>query len=197
MVTVFSCSSSFAQKKRDCLHAFCDTIASVAQIGFKSHRGKIIIPATYKKTSSDRLCSFVLVSTYSGKTFAIDKAGTILWEPFWYDRKPDAEKEGLFRVISNDLVGFANKSGKMVIHPSFVSASYFSEGLAAVNVGGKVTRNGEYDVVEGGLWGYINRIGQLVIAPQFLTADEFLNGQARVTTKELKSISINKDGKPR
>jgi hypothetical protein len=48
---------------------------------------------------------------------------------------------------------FIDKSGKIITRQRFDDAKNFSEGLAAVQVGGK--------------WGFINKSGQMVISPQF------------------------------
>ena len=52
------------------------------------------------------------------------------------------------------------------IGPQFEFARRFSEGLAAVDIGGKI--------------GFIDKAGKLVIEPQFLFALEFSQGQAQV-----------------
>lgn len=74
--------------------------------------------------------------------------------------------------------GFQDSAGRFVIEPQFESAHAFSEGLAAVNVGGTV-KDG---VVEGGKWGYIDKAGNRVILAQFDEAFEFKQGLANVET---------------
>jgi len=43
----------------------------------------------------------------------------------------------------------------------------FSEGLAAICIGGKSKSEGEYSYWEGGKWGYINKKGEIVVPPKF------------------------------
>ena len=61
-------------------------------------------------------------------------------------------------------VGFIDRTGKVVIPPQFDSAEYFSEGLAAVEVGEKWGLIGKSG---GEKWGFIDRSGNMVIQPQY------------------------------
>jgi WG containing repeat len=63
--------------------------------------------------------------------------------------------------------GYIDKSGRVVIEAQFDGACDFSEGLACVEVGGKM--------------GYIDLKGRIVIAPQFEIAQDFSEGLAVVT----------------
>ncbi|QOY89865.1 WG repeat-containing protein [Paludibaculum fermentans] len=62
--------------------------------------------------------------------------------------------------------GFVDFQGRRVIPEKFEGTTEFSEGLAAVRV--------------GGLWGYIDKSGAFAIAPRFLEAEPFSEGAARV-----------------
>lgn len=62
--------------------------------------------------------------------------------------------------------GFVDLQGRRVIPERFEQTKEFSEGLAAVRV--------------GGLWGYIDKTGAFAIAPRFLEAEPFSEGAARV-----------------
>jgi hypothetical protein len=77
--------------------------------------------------------------------------------------------------------GFIDHTGKMVISPQFDFAKGFSEGKAAVKVGGK--------------WGFIDQGGQLVIRPQFTYAHSFSEGLAWVDLGEDKYALIDGMGK--
>jgi hypothetical protein len=75
-----------------------------------------------------------------------------------------------------------SRSGKVVIKPKFDLTFHFSEGLAAVEIGGK--------------WGYINKAGKMVIAPKELEhVEDFHHGLAFVTTKDGKYGYIDTSGK--
>jgi len=83
--------------------------------------------------------------------------------------------EGLAAVITQQRLGYINKSGDFAISPNlefdpisiFREGAYqFSEGLARVAIAER--------------WGFLNVAGQFVIAPQFDSAGAFSEGLARV-----------------
>ena len=88
----------------------------------------------------------------------------------------DRFNEGLAAVQNDDLWGYVNTKGEMVIPFQFTDAQRFYEGLAAVYVGGYVGDEGP----TGGGYGYINPSGELVIAPQFDFGEDFNHGIACV-----------------
>lgn len=92
----------------------------------------------------------------------------------------------LFPAVKDGKYGFIDVHGQFVIPPSFTSAQGFSEGLAAVYVGGEshLERSSDgspYISYEKGKWGYIDRTGIMVIPPQFGSAAPFSEGLALVT----------------
>ena len=68
--------------------------------------------------------------------------------------------------------GFLDKTGRAVVEPKYTNADDFSEGLAAVKVGGTH--------VLGGKWGYIDTSGRMVIEPRFDRVGPFSEGLAAV-----------------
>ncbi len=85
----------------------------------------------------------------------------------------------LFPALKNGKYGYININGAFIIPPTFTDANPFSEGLAAVHVGGhSFIAGGEkpYLSTEGGKWGYIDRAGEIKIAPQFDVANRFSDG---------------------
>lgn len=75
-------------------------------------------------------------------------------------------QEKLFPVLNNNLWGFINKEGKIVIEYKFKNVGKFSENLAPARL------NGTY--------GYIDTIGNFVISPQYDIALPFYNDIAQV-----------------
>lgn len=71
-------------------------------------------------------------------------------------------QDRLYRVYRAGKCGYINRTGKIRIPPSFDDCSDFSEGLAAILVGG---RFGE--MTRGAKVGYIDNLGRIVIRPQF------------------------------
>ena len=69
-------------------------------------------------------------------------------------------------------MGYLNTKGEWSIKPQFDHATDFSEGLAAVNKGGRCGA--------GGKWGYIKKDGELAIPFRYNFASKFKNGHACV-----------------
>lgn len=76
--------------------------------------------------------------------------------------------EGLAVFRENDLYGFMDKTGKVIIKPQFKNANGFNEGLAAVSDA-------------PGNWGYVNKKGEFVIKPTYISASRFNEGIAVVS----------------
>jgi hypothetical protein len=72
----------------------------------------------------------------------------------------------------NSKWGFIDKTGEVVVAPKYSWVADFSEGLAAVKVGGTHFLGGKY--------GFIDRTGRTVIEPQFQGAKSFSEGLAAV-----------------
>ena len=70
----------------------------------------------------------------------------------------------LFPVVHNARWGYINTNGDLVIPCQFDNAQYFSEGLAAVRL--------------GGFYGYIDTAGRWAIPPQYDYAFPFSEGFA-------------------
>ncbi len=72
----------------------------------------------------------------------------------------------LFTFEENDLRGYADATGRVVIEPQFPLAWEFSEDLARVHI---CTRKGFRE-------GFIDRTGRIVIEPQFRDVEDFSGG---------------------
>lgn len=88
----------------------------------------------------------------------------------------------LFPVKRENLAGFIDIKGDVIIPLQFAEVGEFSEGLAAAQD------------VESGKWGYIDRIGTFIIAPQFRTAGFFSEGLAGVRIEDSDGWFINHSG---
>ncbi len=73
----------------------------------------------------------------------------------------------LFPVSHENLWGYMDAAGKIVIEPQFNMAFEFAEGVAQVMVKDR--------------WGYIDPSGKFVIEPKFARSDRFYEGFARVS----------------
>jgi hypothetical protein len=76
-------------------------------------------------------------------------------------------------IMSDDLYGYADVTGKIIVDPQYKNANAFHEGLAAVDLSESPNLT-DYN------WGYIDKTGNTVIAPAFSWAGDFSEGVARV-----------------
>lgn len=131
------------------------------QVQFSSQEHKIW-PSQYHDQCIDVMC---------GDAYGLmDSTGKFI-VPCRYDRIVMAYfPNGLARVEKNNLVGFVDRSGKLVIDCSFQNAGYFSDGLCNVRHDEK--------------WGYINEQGKVVIPHQYTIGLAFSEGYARVAIQE-------------
>jgi len=147
--------------------------------GYVNGLGEVVIPPQYMVAGDFSPEGIAAVADENGWAY-IDKWGNTVIEPFIFDNGPDYFREGLARLVRDGKFGFFDKTGKPVIAPQFDFASPFSEGMAAVCMGGKSRVVGEHRVWEGGKWGYINSRGELIIPMEFEEARDFENGRAEV-----------------
>lgn len=106
-------------------------------------------------------------------------------------------KQVPFKDEKSNLYGFKDEAGKLFIPCKYTFAYAFSDGLAAVNIGGRLGFDKEYTndyFVNGGKWGYINETGKLIIPAKYDGADPFYEGFAIVDVNGKKAF-IDKTGK--
>lgn len=87
-------------------------------------------------------------------------------------------------VLTEETVGYIDKTGRCVISPQFHEAEDFSEGLACVRIGGKYGK---------GRCGFVDKNGSYVINPQYDYAQSFRGGIAPVVINNQFQY-INKNG---
>lgn len=138
----------------------------VARVGFATLKGKLL----------SWIADVGLECDYK----FIDRNGKFVPEPppLHYATGEPGE---LIPFRKEDLAGYLNANGKVVIQPQFQTASPFSEGLACV--------------CKGGLFGYIDTRGEWVIPPRFQYANNFSDGLAGVSLGENGWGFIDRAGK--
>jgi len=139
------------------------------KIGYINTKGETVIPPkfSYGSNFSEGLAAV------GNKYFAfIDTTGTQITNTFSYI---DDFSEGLAAVEQNNLWGFINKEGKMIIEPQFIKASRFHEGLAAV-----IPNNTDESKRQFKKWGFINKTGKLIIPAIYKDVKGFSEGMAAI-----------------
>ena len=159
---------------------FREGLASVkidGRFGFIDRSGKIAIAPRFDTASS---FSDGLALVLTGEKYGyIDQTGKTVFELNFGEEIVNLLGEnfaeglavvalGGSRQISGPVgkFGFMDKSGSIVISPTFNSAASFSDGLASVSVAGK--------------YGFIDKTGKFIIEPMFTDASSFSEGLARV-----------------
>lgn len=102
---------------------------------------------------------------FSPDNALMDKSGKYIADFNVYDDFNHCQ-EGMIVVKKYNKYGVIDKTGKVIVEPSFDNIYSFSEGFAAVNQNGK--------------WGYIDKTGAFIIKPQFEWALAFKDGMAQV-----------------
>lgn len=143
-------------------------------IGFANSKGEIVIPADrFGHVYESRLdkITFVLFNDGPKGIYAINRKGEPLFEVFCIDNGPDYVREGVFRILKDGKMGFANMDGEVVIKPQFDFVWPFQEcGYAIFCMGGKKVNCNTLDNHwrwEGGKRGIINKEGKIVLAPTY------------------------------
>ena len=126
---------------------------------------------------------------------AFGRDGKRLFTVFTIDNGPDYPSEGLFRIVEEGMVGFANDHGEIVIKPQFSAAQPFRNGLAAFCKGCVIVKEGEHRAWKGGKWGFIDTGGNRVIPAQYdKIINDFRDRHAEVV-KDGTTITIDRKGK--
>lgn len=127
-----------------------------------------------------------------GKLGFIDKTGkwTETQESRSYTVYSDESKfhEGLAPVINNDLWGFVDKKGKMVIEPQFTQVRYFDKGVCVVEIEGGSMRG-------QGKMGIIDKTGKWIVEPQYPEIGYFSEDAVCVATSQGKVGFMDRTGK--
>jgi len=158
--------------------------------------GKIKIPfGRYSICYTDTFKTFAIVIHKKKGFVAINKKEKVLFVIYPFDNGPDEVSSGLFRIIDNGLIGFADTLGNIVIKPRFKSVFPFSENLAAYCEGCITYRMGEHRSWAGGKWGFIDKSGTTRIQPIYdQILEPFKDGRAKVSLNATE-IWIDEQGK--
>lgn len=140
-----------------------------ASCGYRNSKGEIIIPiAKYNHCFTDTFKNFAYVSDEkltNSKIVAIDRNENILFDAYMFDNGPDYLEDGLFRVVRNGKIGYADKNGIIVIESKFECADQFENGIARVALNCKLEKE-KYDLehtrMESGSWFYVDKKGNKV-----------------------------------
>lgn len=149
---------------KDTLFAASDEYGN--SFGFVNKKGDTIIPKeAFEQCFSNIFTTFAYVADKRFKDrgmVAVNRKMELIFEAYIFDNGPDYIKEGLFRIVRNGKVGFADPSGKVVI-PAIYSCAYpFENGKAKVALNCEVTSDGEHSSSKSDEWFYIDKRGEKI-----------------------------------
>lgn len=154
-----------AIKKNDYLISFIDTIKD--EYGYKNQNGDIVIPSgKYLRCFTDTFKTYAIVVKPNSGFLAIDRQENVMYVVFPYDNGPDEPSDGLFRIMENNKIGFADSAtGVIVIKSQFDCAWPFENGVAEVSTDCKTQSDGEHSTWVSDHWFYIDKTGRKVEKP--------------------------------
>jgi len=110
--------------------------------GYVNDKGDTIIHCIYPMAFTDTITHIGFVSDSSGVIKCFNNEGKFLFNVFQFDNGPDYPVEGLFRIVGeNNLIGFADTLGNIVIAPQYQFARPFKDGKAQVTNSGKMMKD--------------------------------------------------------
>lgn len=138
--------------------------------GYRNQQSEIIVPVgKYGICWTDTIHTFGVVADEAltgGAFLAIDTQGEPLFEVYTYDNGPDWLEEGLFRILKEGKIGYADEAGVIQIEPQFACAGQFEGGVAKVAIDCELIPDGEYTRMESDAWFYIDPTGKKVSSPE-------------------------------
>lgn len=167
LVVSLACSLS----AQDVLRIYCPhPEMNEEACGYVNEKNEEVIPVgKYQRLYSTVFDKIAFVSI-KGKTgiYAINRSEEVLFRVQTLDNGPDVVSEGLFRIIQDGKIGFADMTGKVVIEPKFHFVFPFQkDGTAVFNEGGTLVREGDYTHYQGGKWGVINKAGKIIVPASY------------------------------
>ena len=130
--------------------------------GYINLLGDTIIPINkYTHCFKEVVVNFAIVS-YENKLIAIDQNENVLFDIYLFDNGPDYIQSGLFRVVRDGKIGYADKNGQIIIAPRYSCAFPFENGKTKVAYKCTQKQNGgtEYEKSRSMRWFYIDKKGQ-------------------------------------
>lgn len=134
--------------------------------GFKREDGTVIVEPRYKFVDKFHGDYCIVFIDYE-QCGLIDRDGNEILKPVF--QEINYPTDGMIRVKQNELYGFYDTTGRLMIEPQYLAVSGFEEGLASVAV--------EIDSFSIA-YGYIDHQNRMIIPPQFQYAYPFHEGYA-------------------
>lgn len=171
ILLVFISMNIYAQDDKLYIYYYPNFEDVDATLGYVDSGGKVIIPAgkyPYLFTDVFDKIAFVLLKDKKG-VYAIDRSEKVLFQVCSFELGPDIISNGLFRIIENGKIGFANMNGEIVIKPNWEFIFPFQENSLAIfcEKGNWIWIDKEHRKFSGGKWGAMDTKGNIVIPAMY------------------------------
>jgi hypothetical protein len=131
--------------------------------GYVNSKGVYIIPlGKYAMCYTDTFKNYAIVLKDKTGFVAIDRNERALYVIFPFDNGPDYLSNGLYRIIKNGKIGYADANFSIKIKPQYGCAFPFRNGVAKVSYDCKTISDksiSEYHTWVSDKWFYVNKHG--------------------------------------
>ncbi len=165
-VSLHAANIAFAQEveKKDFLLLLEDYEAD-SGCGYMNSSGDTIVPVgQYQRCFTDTFQTYAIVLSWENNYEAINRQFEVIFEVYPYDNGPDYPAEGLFRILKNQKIGYADTSGTIVIEPRYACAFPFHGGKAKVSYYCELINHEEHSWWESDHWFFIDHSGKEIIS---------------------------------
>ncbi len=128
--------------------------------------------AYYDKTGKKILGDYFWVYEDTLKTYGIvadsgyvliNRNGEKMYSIYSYDNGPDSTSEGVYRIIKDGKIGYADSlTSKIIIEPQYDCAYPFENGKAKVSKDCKISIENEHIIWESKKWFFIDKKGRKI-----------------------------------
>jgi hypothetical protein len=170
-----------------------DTITG--ECGYVDTNGEYVIPTRkYPICLTDTFRTFAVVYKANRGFVGINRQEEVLFQLMQHGREPDFPREGLFRIVVEDKIGFSNLDGEIVVPPVYDMVLPFNEGVAAYCENCGTDRSGMSAQWSNGTWGFIDKTGEVIIKAQYESVRGGFKGDKAKVKLNGKWIKIDKNG---
>jgi hypothetical protein len=181
ILLLVSCNSKPENRKIESTKSYSnitddkDTLISInegqfeygSSCGFANYKGDTVIPiGTFEMCFTDTFATFTYVfdkKRYGGGMVAINRDKEMIFDAYLFDNGPDYISDGMFRIVHNGKIGFANEIGEIIIDSKYKCAYPFENGRAKVAYNCEtITDDLEHSSWESSYWFYIDRNGNKI-----------------------------------
>lgn len=133
--------------------------------GYLNLKGDTVIACgKYEMCITDTFKNYAIVYKNKQGWVAINKNEQVLYQVFPFDNGPDVVENGLFRIIDNNKIGYAEaQNGNIIIKPQFSCAYPFYENFAKVSNNCEIEKVNEYTTWKSEQWFKIDKTGKTIL----------------------------------